>query len=208
MELTGFAMWLNTVFASADEAAAIAVHRLYVIAGWFFTPFLSFISVLGKGGIFLIVLSIVLILFRKTRKAGCAMLLGLAMGALITNVCVKPLVMRPRPYSCTGSVYYDYWMLMGCHTESDFSFPSGHTTAAMDCCFALFLRENKQKWRWAVLLFPILMAVSRIYLSVHYFSDILGGFAVGIIGGAAGYGISLWIPERFNELEFFRRKSA
>jgi len=206
--LTAFAIWLNSAFAAADEAAAVAVHRLYDAAGWLFTPFLSFISLLGKGGIFMILLSIALILFRRTRKAGCAMLLGLAFGAIITNVCVKPLVMRPRPYSYEGSVYYEYWLLLGCHTESDYSFPSGHVTAAMDSIFALFLKERGKKWRWALLLFPIFMAVSRIYLSVHYLSDVLGGFVVGFIGGGLGYGVYLLIPEKFHELEFFKKKAA
>ena len=65
MQLTALALWLNTAFAGFDEAVATAIHQLYVAAGWFFTPFLSFISLLGKGGIFLILLSIVLMLFRN-----------------------------------------------------------------------------------------------------------------------------------------------
>ena len=65
MQLTALALWLNTAFAGFDEAVATAIHQLYVAAGWFFTPFLSFISLLGKGGIFLILLSIALMLFRK-----------------------------------------------------------------------------------------------------------------------------------------------
>ena len=97
MQLTALALWLNTAFAGFDEAVATAIHQLYVAAGWFFTPFLSFISLLGKGGIFLILLSIVLMLFRKTRRYGTTMLLALAIGALVTNVCFKPLVARPRP---------------------------------------------------------------------------------------------------------------
>ena len=56
MQLTALALWLNTAFAGFDEAVATAIHQLYVAAGWFFTPFLSFISLLGKGGIFLILL--------------------------------------------------------------------------------------------------------------------------------------------------------
>ena len=104
MQLTALALWLNTAFAGFDEAVATAIHQLYVAAGWFFTPFLSFISLLGKGGIFLILLSIALMLFRKTRRYGTTMLLALAIGALVTNVCFKPLVARPRPYTHDGSI--------------------------------------------------------------------------------------------------------
>ena len=78
-----------------------------------------------------ILLSIVLIFFRSTRRYGTAMLLGLAIGALITNICVKPLIARPRPYTWDGSVYQKFWIELGKHTESDKSFPSGHMTAAM-----------------------------------------------------------------------------
>ena len=178
MQLTALALWLNTAFAGFDEAVATAIHQLYVAAGWFFTPFLSFISLLGKGGIFLILLSIALMLFRKTRRYGTTMLLALAIGALVTNVCFKPLVARPRPYTHDGSIFQQYWEMLGKHTESDKSFPSGHMTAAMAASLAVFLRGNK-KVSWTALLFALAMGVSRIYLSVHYATDVLGGVITG-----------------------------
>ena len=201
MELTALALWLNTAFAGFDEAVATAVHQLYVAAGWFFTPFLSFISLLGKGGAFLILLSIVLMLFRKTRRYGTTMLLALAIGALITNICFKPLVARPRPYTHDGSVYQQYWEMLGKHTESDKSFPSGHMTAAMAASLAVFLRGNR-KVSWTALLFALAMGISRIYLSVHYATDVLGGVITGGIGGFAGYAISNRIPESFYTADF------
>ena len=181
MQLTALALWLNTACAGFDEAVATAIHQLYVAAGWFFTPFLSFISLLGKGGIFLILLSIALMLFRKTRRYGTTMLLALAIGALVTNVCFKPLVARPRPYTHDGSIFQQYWEMLGKHTESDKSFPSGHMTAAMAASLAVFLRGNK-KISWTALLFALAMGVSRIYLSVHYATDVLGGVITGSIG--------------------------
>lgn len=174
MQLTALALWLNTAFAGFDEAVATAIHQLYVAAGWFFTPFLSFISLLGKGGIFLILLSIALMLFRKTRRYGTTMLLALAIGALVTNVCFKPLVARPRPYTHDGSIFQQYWEMLGKHTESDKSFPSGHMTAAMAASLAVFLRGNK-KISWTARCSRSAMGVSRIYLSVHYATDVLGG---------------------------------
>ena len=201
MQLTALALWLNTAFAGFDEAVATAIHQLYVAAGWFFTPFLSFISLLGKGGIFLILLSIALMLFRKTRRYGTTMLLALAIGALVTNVCFKPLVARPRPYTHDGSIFQQYWEMLGKHTESDKSFPSGHMTAAMAASLAVFLRGNK-KISWTALLFALAMGVSRIYLSVHYATDVLGGVITGSIGGFAGYAISNRIPESFYTADF------
>lgn len=194
--LTAIAAWLNTACASFDESVAVAVHKLYETAPGFFTPFLNFISLLGKGGAFLILFSMCLMLFRPTRRYGTAMLLGLAIGALITNLLAKPLVARPRPYTWEGSVYQKFWMDLGQHTESDKSFPSGHMTAAMAFSTALFLRGNR-KVSWTIFLFAFAMGVSRIYLSVHYATDVLGGLVIGGVGGAAGYIISLHLPEKY-----------
>ena len=198
MELTAIALWLNTAFAGLDESVAIAVHKLYELAPGFFTPFLTLITHMGKGGAFLILLSFVLMFFRPTRRFGTSMLLGLAIGALITNIAVKPLVARPRPYTWEGSVYQQFWMQLGRHMESDKSFPSGHTTAAMAASTAVFLR-GRRKISWTAFLFAFLMGVSRIYLSVHYTTDVLGGFITGGIGGVLGYLISLRIPEGYYE---------
>ncbi len=207
MQLTAAALWLNTVFASFDEGAAVAVHGLYLAAGWFFTPFFSFVSILGKGGIFLILLSAGLILFPKTRRFGTAMLLGLAIGALITNVCLKPWVLRPRPYADESGVYYQFWLLVGQATESDYSFPSGHMTAACAASMAVFLTGDKRK-SWTAFLFALLMGVSRIYLAVHYASDVLGGVAAGFCGGTAGYFIARALPGRYYVAVWFRPRQG
>ncbi|MBR6207974.1 MAG: phosphatase PAP2 family protein [Oscillospiraceae bacterium] len=196
MELTAIAVWLNTAFAAFDESVAIAIHKLYEAAPGFFTPFLTLISLMGKGGAFLILLSLCLIVFRPTRRYGTAMLLGLAIGALITNIAVKPLVARPRPYTWDGSVYQRFWHQLGEHVESDKSFPSGHMTAAMAFSTALFLRGNR-KISWTIFFFAFAMGISRIYLSVHYATDVLGGVVTGAVGGTAGYILSLRLPESY-----------
>ena len=198
MELTAIAGWLNTAFASFDESVAVAIHGLYNAAPGFFTPFLNLISYMGKGGAFLILLSLCLMFFRPTRRYGTAMLLGLAIGALVTNILVKPLVARPRPYTWDGSVFQQVWQELGKHVESDKSFPSGHMTAAMAASTAVFLRGNR-KISWTAFLFAIAMGVSRIYLGVHYATDVLGGLITGCFGGVLGYLISLRIPDRFYE---------
>ena len=78
------------------------------------------------------------------------------------------------------------------------SFPSGHMTAAMAASTAVFLRGNR-KISWTVFFFAVLMGLSRIYLSVHYTTDVLGAVITGGIGGVLGYFISLRIPEWFYE---------
>ena len=206
-ELTALAAWLNTAFAAFDYNVANAVHRLYEIAPGFFTPFLTVITYMGKGGLFLIFLSIVLMAFRPTRRYGTAMLLAISVGALITNVCFKPLAARPRPYVYTGHPYYErfheIWLMMGQHMESDKSFPSGHMTAAMAASTAVFLRGDR-KISWTAFLFAFAMGVSRIYLSVHYATDVLGGIVTGGIGGIAGYYLSRLIPEKYYQADIRR----
>lgn len=206
MEATAAAMWLNQTFAAFDQGVTSAVHGLYDAAGWFFTPFLNLISLLGKGGIFLILLSIGLIVYKKTRRFGTAMLLGLTIGALFTNLFIKVVIARPRPYADEAGFFYPLWQLMGSHTESDKSFPSGHTTAAFASMVPVFLLGRKRV-SWTALIFAFLMGLSRIYLVVHYPSDVLGGLIVGTIAGVIATLVSEnVIPKRFFTMDFYRPK--
>ena len=196
MVMNAAAMWINSTFANFDLAITLFIHQLYDIAGDFFTPFFEFISFLGHDGIPLIIFSFILILFKKTRKFGTAMLLGLAIGAIITNCCLKILIARARPYADESSIYYQLWKLVGQNTESDKSFPSGHTTAAFAFSCAIYLVGNR-KVSWTAFIFGILMAVARIYLVVHYPSDVVAGIIVGLFGGITGTLIATKIPRKF-----------
>ena len=194
MELTAAALWLNTAFAAFDQTVTSAIHRLYETAGWFFTPFLELISLLGKGGAALILLSLCLIFFRRTRRFGTAMLLGLTIGALCTNLFIKVVIARPRPYADENGFFYPLWQMMGMHVESDKSFPSGHTTAAFASMVPVFLL-GKKRVSWTALIFAVLMGISRIYLVVHYPSDVLGGWCLGMACTAAAVTVISAIEE-------------
>jgi len=201
--LTAAATWLNTVFLGFDESIMVAVHQLYLIAGKFFTPFMELISFFGDGGICLIAVAVVLIIFKKTRRFGTAMLLGLAIGALFTNLWLKVVIARPRPYTNAGTVFEQLWMVMGQHVESDKSFPSGHTTAAFAAMVPLFILGNK-KISWTALVFGVLMGISRIYLAVHYPSDVLGGIVVGSSAGIVGTVISNILPYVYYQFDIIK----
>ena len=205
MQLTAAALWLNTFFAGFDQSVTAAVHQLYEAAGGFMTPFMEMISFLGKDGICLIILSLMLIFFKKTRRFGTAMLLGVAIGALFTNCFLKIVIARPRPYADENGFFYPLWQMMGQHMESDKSFPSGHTTAAFATMVPVFLVGNK-KVSWTALIFAFLMGLSRIYLVVHYPSDVLGGLIVGTIAGILGYLVSQKIPQAFFEMDFIKKR--
>ena len=193
MNITAAALWLNTVFATFDQSITLAVHELYNFGGGFFTPFFEFISLFGKGGLPLITISLILLLFKPTRRYGTAMALALAVGALITNCALKPLIARPRPYADESSIFYQLWLLVGQNMESDNSFPSGHTTAAFASMTAVFLVGDR-RWSWTAYIFAVLMGIARIYLCVHFPSDVLGGIIAGLIGGFVGTFIARRFP--------------
>ena len=205
MEMTAAALWLNTAFADFDAAVTTFVHKLYEINSAFCTPFMEFVSVLGKGGIFLIILSLALTFFKKTRRYGTAMCIGLAIAFALVNLYLKVVIARPRPYLDENSVFYQFWTMVGSHTESDKSFPSGHTNAAFATMIPIFIL-GKKRWSWLALAFAILMGISRIYLCVHYPTDVIGGAITGTIGGMLGVLIASRLPDKWYSWDLLRKK--
>lgn len=148
---------------------------LFWIQNIFSCPFLDrtmpFISWLGNKGMIWILIAITLILAgKKTRKWGFLMLFSLAAEALLINVVMKPMIARERPF--------DTWMLDILVSEPhDFSFPSGHASAAF--CAAVTAFFMNRKFGMIMFVFAFLMAFSRLYLLVHYPTDVLAGAILG-----------------------------
>ena len=137
------------------------------------TQFMKSVTMLGDSGWFWIVVALGLTTNKKTRKTGCGVGVSLALGALVTNVVLKPLLQRPRPYDMIAGLE----RLIA--AQSDWSFPSGHTTASFAAAGAIFLIGSK-KWGSAALVLASGIAFSRIYLGVHYATDILAGVIIGL----------------------------
>ena len=173
--------FLNTTFSGLDGGNFRAVHSLAVNAGGFFTPFFKVISLLGEKGLLFIIAGLVLMAFAKTRKVGVCMILAIAIGALITNVTLKNIIDRPRPFLANGE-YRSYWQYINAPFEDESSFPSGHMTA-------MFITCNK-KWSWVGFVGVLLMGMSRVYLIAHYTSDVIGGIIVGGIAGVCAFFIT------------------
>ena len=185
-QMTAAAQWLNSTFGSIDEAILTFYHNLHEALGTPMDIFVQLFTKLGDGGIFLILLSIFLMFFKKSRKVGIGMLGGIIIGALFTNVCIKNVVARPRPYNYL-QLYRDWFQsIWHCSLESEFSFPSGHTTAAMASMTPVFFFCNKKK-SWLAFLFVIVLGATRNYIMVHFPSDILGGIIVGGIAGLISF---------------------
>jgi undecaprenyl-diphosphatase len=132
------------------------------------------LSVLGGGvGLMVIVVGTVVALARAGRGAD-ALFLGVAVaGAEVITRVAKPIVARPRP---------ELWEHG--YPASGYAFPSGHTTSSMALAAAVTVLAWNTRWRWWALaggaLFTFGVGVSRVYLGVHYPSDVIAGWCLGV----------------------------
>ena len=140
------------------------------------TPFWKVVTSLGDGGWFWIALALIFLCFGKTRKAGIAALLALAVGALITNIILKPAFARIRPYEMIDG------LILLVEKQKDFSFHSGHYCESFAAATAL-LGHLPRRIGIGLVILALLVALSRLYVGVHYPSDVLGGILVGIGAG-------------------------
>ena len=110
---------------------------------------------------------------------GVALLLGFLTGNLLLKNCIA----RTRPF------LWDPTISLLIEKPSDYSFPSGHTLASFECAVAIF--RYHRKWGIAALVFAVLIAFSRLYLQVHYPTDVLGGAMLGTLWGM----LACWIVD-------------
>ncbi|MBQ4340285.1 MAG: phosphatase PAP2 family protein [Firmicutes bacterium] len=134
-----------------------------------------YITSLGDKGWFWICAACALIIIPKTRKIGIAAGIALIFSLLITNMTLKPLVERIRPYDINTAVE----LLI--RPPSDYSFPSGHTSASFAAASAIFFMDKKIGI--PALILAAVIGLTRLYLYVHFPTDVLGGAAVGIFAG-------------------------
>lgn len=145
----------------------------------FMDAIMPFITQLGDAGLIWIILSIGLIIPKKTRKIGFVMIIALILNGIICNIILKPMLARIRPFDVNTAVK----LLI--NKPRDFSFPSGHTSASFTAASVLFFRKSKLFVPSLVLAF--LISFSRLYLYVHYPSDVLAGLVLGILCGYIGH---------------------
>ena len=115
---------------------------------------------------------------------------ALLVDLVICNGILKPLVHRIRPFDVRTGIE----LLV--KRPTDFSFPSGHTAASFASVMALYLAGEKKIWISSLGL-AVLIAFSRLYLYVHYPTDVLGGVVAGLAAGALGY----WLVKKVSELK-------
>ncbi len=162
------------------------------IACPFLDAVMPVITLIGEDGILWIAITLVMLMFGKTRKTGFVMALSLSLGFLIGNMTLKPLVARPRPYSIDTSAYL---LIDGL---SDFSFPSGHTLACFECAVSLLLCKYRRTGSIA-LFAAFLVAFSRVYLYVHFPTDIIAGAILGTLFAFAAWYIVNKLYSKFQK---------
>ena len=149
----------------------------------FLDTVMPIITLFGEGGIFWIAWAVILLIIPKTRKIGLSMLIALILGLLVCNLTLKPLVARVRPYDLQEQDFGVYINLL-ISRQSDFSFPSGHTIASFEA--AVVLLKNSKKMGIPALIIAILVSFSRLYLYVHYPSDVMVSVVLGTAFAFAG----------------------
>jgi undecaprenyl-diphosphatase len=163
------------------------------------TPAMIFFSSIGTAGLVWILGGALMIVFKKTRYCGLLLLLCLGISWIINDMLLKPLIQRARPYT----VLADLQALLP--LRHDFSFPSGHTATSFATAFAV-TRTLGKRWSW-VYAVTGLISFSRIYLGMHYPSDVLGG---AILGTLAAFAVCLlankYLMPRFKDQPNHKRR--
>ena len=158
-------------------------------------PIMLFITSLGNGGMLWIAITILLLCIKKTRQVGICCAIALILQVTFINGILKNVVGRIRPYEVVDGLI----CLVG--PQKDASFPSGHTTSSFACSWVLF-RKLPKKAGIPALIIATLIALSRLYVGVHYPTDVLAGVVIGI-----GLGIlAMFITDKI--FEYYEKRKA
>ena len=202
-------------FTQLDGNLLIGIQHA-LNADWL-TPIMKFITLLGENGIFWITICIVMVVFRRTRRLGIICSLSLLFTFIICNLGLKPAIDRVRPWVTFQMVNP---MLP---PPGDASFPSGHSANSMGPAWAMFLATMPVKtaagksydevkclgWKGeglpprmmhrfgiAAVILAVLIGISRLYLGMHYPSDVVCGLLIGVITATIVYKIILKIEDK------------
>ena len=182
---------MEALFAALAQMEGPVLLWFQALRGGLADPIVAFYTHLGDSGLLWICLCALLLCHPRTRRAGLAGVFALVGSLLLTNVLLKHLVARPRPWLAVEGLAALVW-------EGDpNSFPSGHSSAALASA-AAWWRYLPRPWRGIGLACGLLMALSRLYVGVHFPSDVLCGVLVGLLCGWGGWRIEKTLQEKRN----------
>ena len=155
-------------------------------------PIMLAITSLGNAGIVWIIISLILLIIKKTRKIGICCAVALILQLTLINGILKNIVGRIRPYEVIDGLN----CLVG--VQKDPSFPSGHTTSSFAVAW-IIIKKLPKKFGIPALILAALIALSRLYVGVHYPTDVLAGVFIGILLGILAIIITDRLFERFKK---------
>ena len=152
------------------------------------------ITMLGDSGWFWIALSLQYLVPRQTRWIGITSLAAIVIGALITNVTLKNLVARTRPYEVVEG------LVLLIEKQRDYSFPSGHTCASFAAA-GVYWRMLPKKFGIPLVILAAMIAFSRLYVGVHYPTDVLAGLLIGLFAAWAARHMQKYVRSHRKKVE-------
>lgn len=161
---------------------AILMFLQEVVRNSILDPVMKVITTLGNAGVFWIVLTLLLLIPKKTRKIGWMSACALIFSLLVNNIFLKNLVARVRPYNAIEG------LVPIIKKPSEFSFPSGHAGSSFASACVLY-RKLPKKSGVLLLILAVLISFSRLYVGVHYPTDVLAGAFTGAICSYLGEGL-------------------
>ncbi len=177
---------MQTIFDSFLAFDLSVFQWIQNIQNEFLDALMVGVTTLGNGGAIFIALGLVLLFTKKHRKAGLAVIVALLVMLLCNDLFLKEFFARPRPFNLleTDPEKYAFWGKNYVFPEliskpTSYSFPSGHTASAFAAAIALLW--HNRKIGVPVTAFAALMGFSRIYVEVHYCTDVIAGVVSGII---------------------------
>ena len=159
----------------------------------FLDPIMKAITMLGDKGLIWILITLALLIARRTRKLGMMCAVSMVFGLVVTNLLIKNWAARIRPYEVVQGLKCIVPL------ADDWSFPSGHTTNSLACAWVLF-RKTPKKCGVPALILAILIAFSRLYVGIHYPTDVLAGLVIGITSACLAMLLVPRLEKRFPKL--------
>ncbi len=194
VDVSFFDRFLNADISAFEWVQSIHASGISAVL----TPLLKIITLLGEAGIIFILCAFGLFLTKKYRKAGVAIIVALLVMEVLNNLIIKDFFSRPRPFNLYDDQklgilreQYQWWAERYSFPDivsrpSSWSFPSGHSSSAFAAAMAAMCASKKAKVGVPIFVLAAIMAFSRVYVEVHYFSDVAFGAIVGIIYGIIG----------------------
>ena len=172
-------------FIQSADLSILAWIQTHLVSP-FCNEFFKLVTHFGDIGIFWILIAVIMLFFKKTRKTGLMMGAALVLGVIFGNGILKNLFQRVRPFDLENALV----QIPIIAKPGDWSFPSGHTLASFEAATVLMIRDKR--FGIPALILAVLVAFSRLYLYVHFPSDVIAGALLGILFGCLG----VWIVNK------------